>query len=215
MAHALIFWGGWEGHDPEKMSAIFERELSARGMNIHRENSMSPLDDAEYLKSLDLMVPVWTMGEISPQQQANVASAVAGGVGIGGVHGGMCDAFRGNLDWQWMTGGQFVGHPHVGEYTVRLTAQSSHITAPLPSHFTYDSEQYYMLVDPDVNVLADMVYEHHSSRAIMPVIWTRRWYEGRVFNSSLGHCAEEFERYPAVLEMTIRGLLWSARRGEG
>ena len=31
------------------------------------------------------------------------------------------DAFRGNVEYQWMVGGQFVGHPHVGKYTVRLT----------------------------------------------------------------------------------------------
>jgi scyllo-inositol 2-dehydrogenase (NADP+) len=47
--------------------------------------------------------------------------AVHSGVGLGGMHGGMGDGFRGHLDYEWMTAGHFVGHPCVGDYTVRNT----------------------------------------------------------------------------------------------
>ena len=45
----------------------------------------------------------------------------------------------------------------------------------------------------------------------MPVIWTKKWKEGKVFYSALGHVAEEFTTYPDVLEMTLRGIEWATR----
>ena len=58
-----------------------------------------------------MFVPVWTMGEISKEQCENVSEAVASGMGLIGCHGGMCDAFRNNVLWQFMTGGNWVSHP--------------------------------------------------------------------------------------------------------
>jgi len=77
--------------------------------------------------------------------------------------------------------------------------------------FLYDSEQYYMLVDPGITVLADSVYVYNGQTATIPVIWTKQWGRGRVFYSALGHQAEEFTRYPAVAKMTVEGMKWAAR----
>ena len=46
----------------------------------------------------------------------------AAGCGIAGCHGGMCDAFRQDVEWQFMTGGQWVSHPGGDgvEYTAPL-----------------------------------------------------------------------------------------------
>ena len=67
--------------------------------------------DAERLKSFDLIVPVWSMGKIEQQSVENILSAVESGVELAGCHGGMCDAFRENTDWQFLTGAQWVAHP--------------------------------------------------------------------------------------------------------
>jgi len=131
-------------------------------------------------------------------------------VGLGGTHGGMGDAFRGNLEYEWMVGGHFVGHPHVGDYRVRLTAVDHEIVAGMPSEFSYRSEQYYMMVDPGINVLAETLYLHEGRRCIMPVVWTRNWGRGRVFYSALGHRPQEFLDFPEVRQMTLRGLVWAA-----
>lgn len=48
----------------------------------------------------------WTMGKISDKQRENVSKEVAKGMGLAGCHGGMCDAFREDIQWQFMTGGQ-------------------------------------------------------------------------------------------------------------
>lgn len=207
---ALIVYGGWDGHTPKETSEVFEAALKARGAEVRRENSLAVLADEAALKALDLIVPVWTMGELTKEQWKGLNAAVRSGVGIGGVHGGMGDSFRGNLDYQWMVGGQFVGHPHVGDYLVRLSGVVDPITDGLPCVFPYKSEQYYMLVDPGATVLADTLYEHEGQRAVVPVVWTKAWGKGRVFYSSLGHVAKEFAEYPHVLEMTVRGLLWAA-----
>ena len=207
---ALIVYGGWDGHTPKESSEVFEKALKAQGVEVRRESSLAVLADEAALKGLDLIVPHWTMGELAKDQWKALSAAVRGGVGLAGVHGGAGDAFRGNVEYQWLVGGQFVGHPHVGDYLVRLTAERDPVTDGLPATFPYKSEQYYMLVDPGVRVLADTMYEHEGRRAVVPVVWTKHWGRGRVFYSALGHVAKEFTEYPHVLEMTVRGMLWAA-----
>jgi len=207
---ALIVYGGWDGHTPKESTEVFEKALKARGVDVRREASLAPLADEAALKELDLIVPHWTMGELSKEQWKALNAAVRAGVGLAGVHGGMGDAFRGNVEYQWMVGGQFVGHPHVGDYQVRLTPETDPITDGLPLVFPYKSEQYYMTVDPGIRVLADTVYLLEGRRVVVPAVWTKCWGKGRVFYSSLGHVAKEFTDYPHVLEMTVRGMLWAA-----
>jgi hypothetical protein len=48
----------------------------------------------------------------------------------------------------------------------------------------------------------------------MPVVWTKTWGKGRVFYSALGHDPSEFDAYPEVFAMALRGLQWAARRPE-
>jgi hypothetical protein len=208
---ALIVYGGWEGHTPKETSEVFQKALEAHGVEVRREGSLSALADPTALAELDLIVPLWTMGELAKDQWKTLDAAVRSGVGLAGVHGGTGDAFRGHVEYQWMVGGQFVGHPHVGSFLVRLSGVVHPITDGLPGTFPYKSEQYYMLVDPGVTVLADTLYEHNRRRAVVPVAWTKQWGAGRVFYSSLGHVAKEFADYPHVLEMTVRGMLWAAR----
>ncbi len=46
---------------------------------------------------------------------------------------------------------------------------------------------------------------------VMPVAWKRRYGEGRVFYSSLGHKAADFDVEEAK-EIQRRGLMWAAER---
>ncbi len=209
---ALVMWGGWDGHTPKETGELLAGKLKANGFEVRIENSLQPLEDGEAVKKLNLIVPMWTMGEMSNAQWNGLHQAVHdAGVGLGGVHGGMGDAFRGRVEYQWLVGGQFLGHPYVGEYTVKLTAQASPITQGMPKSFKYKSEQYYMGIDPGVNILAYTRYKHEGQKCKMPVVWTKTWGQGRVFYSALGHSAEELRSYPEVVEMTTRGLLWAAR----
>ncbi len=209
---ALIMWGGWDGHTPKETAEVLAAQLKAGGFTVRVEDTLAPLEDAEAAAKFDLIVPMWTMGQLSDAQWNGLNQSVhEAGTGLAGVHGGMGDAFRGRVEYYWMVGGQFLGHPHCGDYTVKLTDVKSPITAGMPASFPYNSEQYYMGVDPMNKVLAYTDYEFEGQTCRMPVAWTKSWGKGRVFYSALGHVAQEFEKYPHVLAMTARGMMWAAR----
>ncbi|AWI09337.1 ThuA domain-containing protein [Ereboglobus luteus] len=211
MTKALILTGGWPEHQPAKFSEILATSLRARGVECDNETSLDILADTKRLSDYALIIPNWTMGLITNEQTQGLSSAIRSGAGLGGIHGGMCDAFRGNTEYEWMTGGIFAGHPHVGDYTVRIRDTAHPATAGLPASFAYSSEQYYMLVDPGLHILADTDYTYENRITTMPVAWTKQWGQGRVFYCSLGHAPGEFSKYPAALELVTRGLLWAAR----
>lgn len=210
MKTVLFISGGWDGHHPEKIVEIFAADLAAHGFEVEVAADLAVLDDVEKLKTCALIFPCWTMGQITNEQERNLCTAVRGGVGLAGIHGGMGDAFRGRLDYEWMVGGHFVGHPHVGDYTVRVSDWASPITAGLPADFVYRSEQYYLLTDPGVHVLADTDYRHDGRSVRMPVAWIKTWGAGRVFYSALGHQPDEFAQFPAARRLTVQGCLWAA-----
>jgi len=210
MKKALLFCGGWDGHQPQAFADLFARELRKHDIETTIEPSLDCLNDGERLKACSLIIPFWTMGQITEAQSKNLCEAVKSGVGLGGTHGGMGDAFRGNLDYEWMTGGHFVAHPHVGDYTVRVADFASPITAGLPGTFPYRSEQYYVMVDPGIHVLAETEYVHEARACTMPVAWIKRWGKGRVFYSALGHATSEFTEFPPALALAVQGMLWAA-----
>lgn len=214
---ALIVQGGWDGHEPRQVSELFRRVLEREGFAVTVSGRLEVLADAALLGRIDLLVPVWTMGTIGDEQVEGVSAAVAAGAGIAGCHGGMCDAFRASTRWQFITGGNWVAHPGGDgvEYTVNVRASSSGITDGIRD-FTVRSEQYYLHVDPAVEVLATTRFPvadgpHAANGAVdVPVVWTKRWGAGRVFYNSLGHRAGVIAA-PAPLELMRRGFLWAAR----
>lgn len=210
MKRALILSGGWEGHQPDQVAARLTAELAPHGIEASSQSSLAILDDPAALAAFDLVIPNWTMGRLTAEQSRHLIEFVRGGRALAGMHGGAGDAFRGDLDYEWMVGGHFVGHPHVGDYTVRLTGVESPITQVLPAEFAYHSEQYYLLVDPANTVLAESTYVHEGRSCTMPVAWTKSWGKGRVFYSALGHAPEEFDQFPPALALMVRGSLWAA-----
>lgn len=213
---ALIVQGGWDGHEPEKVASIFQNILEAENFAVEVADSLDAYADVEKLKSLDLIVPHWTMGTIEQKYVNNISEAVMSGVGLAGCHGGMCDSFRNNVDWQFMTGGNWVAHPGNDgiEYTVNIKQSSSPLFAEI-NDFKVVSEQYYLHVDPAVEVLATTRFPkadgpHATNGAVdMPVAWTKRWGLGRVFYSSLGHVAN-IVAMPEVSQMMRSGFVWTA-----
>ena len=210
MRRALFIAGGWDGHQPEQMASLLASELGKHGFQTEISNSLEILDDANSLNSYDLISPCWTMGSLTAAQSDNLQQAVRSGIALAGVHGGMGDAFRGNGNYEWMVGGHFVGHPHVGDYTVHIKDFASPITHGLPSSFSYHSEQYYMLIDPSIHVLADAEYTYENRSLTMPVAWVKRWGKSRVFYSALGHTPDEFLTTPEALTLAIQGMRWAA-----
>jgi type 1 glutamine amidotransferase len=219
---ALIVWGGWDGHQPKDVAEVFRRVLVEDGFAVESSDSLDAFNDEAKLKSFDLVVPHWTMGTLSAEQQKALCAAVRGGVGIAGAHGGMCDAFRGSTEYQFMTGGQWVAHPGNDgvKYTVRITDRAHPIMKGI-SDFEVTSEQYYLHVDPAVKVLATVRFPtpgaggpHEANGPVeMPTVWTKMYGAGRVFYDAIGHQASTVASEPNLTIMR-RGFGWAAR-GKG
>ena len=211
----LMVWGGWEGHEPKQCVDIFAPLLEKQGFDVEISNTLDSYLDGKNLNSKDLIVQVVTM---SPEEEGSprlkgLSNAVRNGVGLAGWHGGLGDSFRNSPEYQFMAGGQWVAHPG-GEvdYKVNIIDHDDPITKGL-SDFKMRSEQYYMHVDPINKVLATTTYsgEHASwiKGVVMPVVWKKMYGKGRVFYSSLGHGAKDFNVTEA-LEITKRGMLWAS-----
>lgn len=214
---ALITWGGWDGHQPDMVAALFAADLREAGFEVEVSDTLDCFDDVERLKSLSLIVPVWTMSTVEQERSQAVADAVESGVGLAGCHGGMCDAFRGDVLWQFMTGAQWVAHPGNDEveYRVRITDPVHDLVSGI-GDFDIKTEQYYLHVDPAVKVhavcdfpVADGPHAANGPVA-MPVAFTKMWGKGRVYYNALGHQANVIDHGPAH-EMIKRGLQWAAR----
>lgn len=210
---ALIFWGGWDGHTPQQSAAVVRDMLTAHGMSVTVEAGTAVLVRAD-LSAFDLIVPMITMSTIEPEELKALTAAVEAGTGLAGFHGTMADSFRASPDYQFMTGGQWVAHPgNIIDYRIDITRPDDPIMAGIDS-FDYRSEQYYLHVDPANEVLATTTfsgaYFPSIEGVVMPVVWKRRYGNGRVFYSALGHTAEEFA-VPQMRRIFERGALWATR----
>lgn len=245
MKKALVVYGGWEGHEPEKVAEVYRKLLEEENFEVEVTGSLDAFSDEKKLMGKDVIIP-HTGGNISAENLFPVLKAVAGGVGIAGCHAGLCDAFRDNVDWQFMAGGQWVAHPggQKVKFKVTVTDHANPITDGIDD-FYVTSEQYYLHVDPAVNVLATtrfpvgnapFVYDgnvslssdfgigtynfdakdaaqgpHVFNKVVdMPVAWTKTYGFGRVFYSSIGHIAKDFEQEQA-LTLLRRGILWACK----
>jgi type 1 glutamine amidotransferase len=209
---ALIVAGGWPGHRPLEVAEIMAHELRGGGLEVEISDSLEALSDRERLAAASLIVLNWHMGVEEEQIRLELAplfDAVAGGAGLAGIHAGLGDAFRLEVDFQFMVGGQWVAHP--GDdgvtYTVRITDHEHPATRGVED-FVVVSEKYYMHIDPAIHVLATTDFDGIE----MPIAWTKSWGDGRVFYSSLGH-QPEIVTQPPALRLMRQGMLWAAATG--
>jgi type 1 glutamine amidotransferase len=213
MREAMIVWGGWPGHDPDLCASMIRGWLKAEGFGVRIETTTEVLLDPA-IQKLSLIIPIYTMSKIEKPEALALCDAVKSGVGLAGHHGGMCDAFRDNVDYQFMCGGQWVAHPgNIIDYRVDVTRPDDPVMAGIGS-FEHRSEQYYMHIDPAIDVLATTTFNADHAPwvdgVVMPVVWKKRFGEGRVFYSSLGHRAYELD-VPEIRTLMTRGMLWAAR----
>lgn len=210
---ALIVWGGWDGHKPKEYAERMQKWLESEGVTVTVSDSLGIYKDSTFMASLDVILPYWTMGKISKEEEKGLLDAVKNGVGIAGCHGGFGDSFRNNVDYQYMVGGQWVQHPG-GEidYSVQITNPNDAVTNGV-NDFTIKTEQYYMHTDPNVKVLATTTFnaDHDEwiNGSVMPLAWKKYHNKGRVFFLSIGHSPSTFE-VPEVWTMLTRGVKWAS-----
>ena len=215
---AMILCGGWDGHEPTQLSARFKKFLESEDFEVAVEEKLEVLSDLGRLKDVDLFIPIWTMcTENLPKSYFEpIAEAIGSGVGLAGCHGGMCDAFRNNVLWQFITGANWVAHPGCDgvKYRINIISKSNPLTEGIKD-FDVPSEQYYLQTDAANEVLATTRFPtvkwYHSANGEVdvPQVWTRKWGHGRVFYNALGHHNDVFD-IPEAWELMKRGLLWAA-----
>ena len=224
---ALMVWGGWEGHVPDEATALFAPWLEEQGYDVEVSDTLTVYEDLDRLRSLDLVVPVWTQGTITEEQERNLLEAIWSGVGVAGWHGCMADSFRMSTDYQFMVGGQWVAHPGgFIDYEVNILDTGDPITAGLGD---FDAAHGAVLHarrpqqrgagDDDLQRQTKPVSGRSPydcpwiEGTVMPVVWKRTWGKGRVFYSSIGHKIEDLV-VPEANTIIKRGMLWASQSTE-
>jgi type 1 glutamine amidotransferase len=154
---ALVVRGGWEGHSPQEATDRFIPFLREQGFEVEVSESLDSYLDAESMANTDLVLQLWTMGDITEDQVAGLIGAVRAGTGFAGWHGGIADSFRNSPDYLQLVGGTFATHPGgYIDYSVDVVPeQADHeIVAGLPARWDHHhTEQYWVLACPLNDVL--------------------------------------------------------------
>ncbi|MEU1167359.1 ThuA domain-containing protein, partial [Streptomyces sp. NPDC005921] len=162
---ALVVRGGWDGHQPVAISDGFVPFLRENGFAVETSEDLAVYEDAERLAATDLVVQCWTMGTITREQSDNLAAAVRAGTGLAGWHGGIVDSFH-DHGYHLLTGGRFVMHPPgFHDHTVHLLPEhAGHPVIAGLHDFTVHTEQYWLLTDPHIDVLATTTFPADALR---------------------------------------------------
>lgn len=226
---ALIVRGGWDGHQPIEATELFIPHLQDNGFNVRVEESPSVYCEAEYMQSVDLIIQCNTMNTIEKEQFLGLSEAIINGAGYAGWHGGIIDSYRNTSDYLHMMGAQFATHAGIapelrkGEQSDNyvpfevnfLDVAAEHPITKGIKDFVVCTEQYWVLTDPYIDVLATTTqkirpWDPWDREITFPVIFTRKWGKGKIFVSTLGH-RTEILRIPEVNTMIKRGMLWASR----
>ncbi|MDH4057913.1 MAG: ThuA domain-containing protein [Cyclobacteriaceae bacterium] len=210
----LFVYGGWDGHEPEKFRDYLTPWLKEQGAEVILSPNLDPYVDENLMSTIDLFIQIYTIMEITVEQEKGLLTAIKNGAGMAGWHGGMADAFRKNPEYQYMVGGQWVAHPGgVIDYSIKILDTGDAITEG-QRDFKITTEQYYMHVDPNVNVLATTQFNGTHDAWIegctMPVIWKKMYGKGRIFYTALGHNLQHVLDAKEGMTIIKRGMQWAS-----
>ena len=219
--NVIYVYGGWKGHKPSESVDLMVPKLIAEGANVKIFDTLSVYTDEKLMAETDLIIQIWTMGKITEKQFEGLEKAIFNGTGFAGWHGGLGDAFRDNLKYQFIVGGQFIFHPGGQiDHSIKIIDKSDPITQGLKDFNLKKTEQYYMLVDPNIKVLAISEFDRENyekpkkkenkvTGSTMPVVWKKNYGKGRIFYSSIGHHLTDFDVHQ-VMTMQMRGFYWAS-----
>lgn len=214
---ALVVRGGWDGHHPVAATDLFIPFLEHSGFEVLIRDSTSAYADAALMAKVDLVVQCVTMSAIEWEEANGLRNAVAAGTGLAGWHGGIADSFRSSSEYLHLIGAQFACHPESSNpHRIEFTeAAAEHpITRGIPD-FELDTEQYWMLADDYLDVLATTTQsvrqgDPWTRPVTSPAVWTRQWGKGRIFVTTPGHDPQVLQ-HEHVNTLVKRGMLWAAR----
>lgn len=141
--------------------------------------------------------------DLTPDQEAGLFHFVESGKGLVGIHG-----------TAWWIGGRAVEligghanwHPPGLTFTVNIEDATHPITAGV-SDFAVEDEIYISAYEPTLHILASAQWHGRAH----PMAWVKRFGQGRVFYTALGHTADTF-RQPAMQQLVTQGVQWAGER---
>lgn len=228
MKKVLIVRGGRPAHQPVETTEHFRNFLESNGYEISVYDSPKIYADRAYMASIDLIIQC-IESEIDEDSVRGLTQAVESGTGFVGWHGGVLVGFTQSESYYQLIGGKFVAHPGKPEairtgsendyfirHTIEFTEQGkvNEITQGF-SDFELTTEQYWLLTDSYMNVLATTTQSSVEgnpwrSPVTSPAIWSRHWGDGRIFICSPGHNLDVVS-HPTITQIIRNGALWATR----
>jgi type 1 glutamine amidotransferase len=205
------------GHNFETLGPILRdalAETAAISVTMTTDwDEFLPENVGEYDVVVDYVVDYET--EMTDAQRRGLLSFVEGGGGYVGLHGAAAmfgvpeDGDPALLEEQAaMLGGRLVDHPGVVETRTEIVDRTHPITREMDSFTLVDEPYAFEYDEASVRVLAETT---HESFGTMPVAWTKRYGDGRVFYYAAGHDERSFESEP-FQTLVRRGVEWAANR---
>ena len=199
----LVLVGGTH-HDGPEIRKTLEGFLGTRdGFEVTLSDDLRVLSQ-ENLAGYDVIVNTTTDRQPADEQCYALLNAVAGGKGFIAIHGGTA-TFWNSPAYFAMIGGKMVGKSPKPrhEYSVKLLGGKRVEDHPITMG----------VADYDVNdelfvVEGDQTQWHVLARSTgHPSMWTKTFYMGRVFVTTLGHDAGELSR-PTFQALVLNAVEW-------
>lgn len=196
---ALIIWGGWNGHNPEKIAQCLKSELERKEFEVKCTCDFSTIINDD-LVQYDVIVPVWSCGIKGKHYLNALLDAIKNGVGFATFHGGI-NWFEEEKYYE-MIGGFYLNDAPYDEFNINISNKNHPITMKI-SDFKISGEVYNMQFDLNNNILATVQTEDF----IRPYAWTKNYGKGKVFYSMGAHDLDSLFN-ESCLEIILNGITW-------
>ena len=173
---------------------------------FHRIGSLEALPRVWRLDSYPAIVLYVHHRTLSPSALEPLDWFLRAGGGLLALHSASA-SYKEEPRFYEILGGRFVTHGPVEEFAVQLSSPEDEIFGNTPA-FSVRDELYRHEYDPGNRVHLHTVVDGERE----PVVWTRRWGQGRVCYCALGHTVGAV-RHPQTRQILHQGLAWAC--GEG
>ena len=185
----VLFLGDNGHHRPIERIPSLMAALGPKGINFTYTDDLSDLNK-ENLSKYDALMIYANWDKIDSSAEKALLDFVASGKGFLPIHcASYC--FRNSDAYVKLVGGQFWRHT-MDSITLTITQPESGIMKAMKPFTVFDETYLHSQLQPDNNVLAtreiksDQLKDRPDSKT-EPYAWTRRFGQGKVFYTALGH----------------------------